>query len=446
MLELEREILRKITPIKLERRRVNAVIEELVERASKAIKALRINALPLVVGSVAKDTWLKKPDIDIFILFPLATERKKLEEQGLEIGRRVLPKGERKYAEHPYTSGLYKGYAIDIVPCYKIEHPEQRLSAVDRTPLHTEYVLKNLAREQKKEVRLLKQFLKGIGCYGAEAQVQGFSGYLCELLILKYKNFKKLVREVQSWRAPKRVELVKSKAVFDSPLVVIDPVDPSRNVASALSSEKFGVFVHLCKEYLKEPRKEFFFPKELKPLTPAQLLKKLAERGTNLLALEFEKPALIPDNLYPQLRKCRDAILKLCSQHDFKIFNSDFYVNKNVLMIFEFEVFELPLVKKHFGPELWNENSKRFLAKWKKSKTALSKPYLEDGRWVIDIKREFTSAQDLIQTKVSTLSLGKDIGRIINKKFRILSQKELVQNKYIKPLTAFLDKRFCWEY
>jgi tRNA nucleotidyltransferase (CCA-adding enzyme) len=39
------------------------------------------------------------------------------------------------------------------------------------------------------EVRLLKKFMKGTGVYGAEIKIGGFSGYLCELLILKYRSF-----------------------------------------------------------------------------------------------------------------------------------------------------------------------------------------------------------------------------------------------------------------
>ncbi|MEW6069420.1 MAG: CCA tRNA nucleotidyltransferase, partial [Candidatus Thermoplasmatota archaeon] len=407
---------------------------------------LSVDAQPLIVGSVAKDTWLKKPDIDIFVLFSKHIPRKELEEKGLKIGREVLPEGMLKYAEHPYTSGFYRDYEIDIVPCYKIEKSAERITAVDRSPLHTRYIIENLHEEQKGEVRLLKQFLKGISCYGAEAQVQGFSGYLSELLIIKYRNFRNLIKEAQHWQKSLRIELVRSNAKFDSPLVVIDPVDPKRNVASAVSAEKFTTFIHACKEYLKAPKLEFFFPGKRKLLSKVSLLKKLKERRTNILGIEFDKPDIIPDNLYPQLRKCKQALLQLCKEYDFKIIRSDFYVNKNIVFIFEFEIFELPNVRKHLGPHIWSENSKDFLAKWARSKKALTKPYIEDDRWAVDIKRDFTNAKALIDSKILKLSLGKDITEIIKKRFyKIIESEKLASPKYSKYLNEFLDKSFRWE-
>ena len=102
-----------------------------------------------------------------------------------------MDNSEESYAEHPYIRGYYKNYKIEIVPCYKIEKASQKLSAVDRTPLHTQFIKENLKENQKKEVRLLKQFLIGIDWYGAEADVEGFSGYLCEILILTFKSSSK---------------------------------------------------------------------------------------------------------------------------------------------------------------------------------------------------------------------------------------------------------------
>lgn len=443
---IEAEVLKRIIPSVRERINVEQVVKELLKKVSSAIENLKLEAYPMIVGSVAKDTWLKKPDIDIFILFPKAVERKELEEKGLKIGREVLPESELRYAEHPYTSGFYKGYEIDIVPCYKIEKSTERISAVDRSPLHTKYIVENLREEQKKEVRLLKQFLKGIGCYGAEAQVQGFSGYLSELLIIKYKNFRNLLEEAQEWRKGKRIEIVKSNALFDSPLVVIDPVDSKRNVASALSEQNFNVFSYACREYLKEPRLEFFFPKTLKVLSRSILIKKLNSRGTKILALELEKPPIIPDNLYPQLRKCEQALLKLCKEYGFEIFSSEFYVNKKLVLIFEFEIFKLPSVRKHFGPCVSDKSSKDFIAKWESSKKALSKPYIENSRWAVDIKRDFTNAKTLIKSKILSLNLGKDLTEIVRKRgYRIIEGNEIVI-KYQQYLTDFLTKRFRWEY
>jgi tRNA nucleotidyltransferase (CCA-adding enzyme) len=62
------------------------------------------------------------------------------------------------------------------------------LSATDRTPF-IHYVKKRLGKTLQDDVRLLKKFMQGIKVYGAEIKTGGFSGYLCELLILHYGSF-----------------------------------------------------------------------------------------------------------------------------------------------------------------------------------------------------------------------------------------------------------------
>ena len=84
-----------------------------------------------------------------------------------------------EYAEHPYVSGKIGKFSLDIVPCYGIENCEKIISAVDRTPLHNEFlVLSNSKKNLSNDVRLLKKFLKGISVYGSDLKTAGFSGYL----------------------------------------------------------------------------------------------------------------------------------------------------------------------------------------------------------------------------------------------------------------------------
>ena len=93
-----------------------------------------------------------------------------------------------RFAEHPYLQLIVEGYRVDIVPCYNAK-PGEWQSATDRTPYHTDYIKKHLDAGLRGEVRLLKRFMQGTGVYGAEIKVGGFSGYLCELLIMKYGSF-----------------------------------------------------------------------------------------------------------------------------------------------------------------------------------------------------------------------------------------------------------------
>jgi len=438
---LEDTILKRVIPTHADSLKIKSAAEELKSKCADTIKKLKINAEPILVGSVAKGTYLKKPDIDIFIMFPKDTKRDVLEKYGLKIGERVL-NGKRKYAEHPYTTGVYKGYEVDIVPCYKIEKTSEKMSAVDRTPFHTKYIIENLEGKQKNDVRLLKQFMKGVGVYSAEARIQGFSGYLSELLILKYRNFNSLIKEACNWK--RRTMIGGNAERFNEPMVFVDPVDENRNVASALSDEKLSLFIHACMEYIKNPGIEFFFPKKIKPLSKKQILKMMNERKTGFTALVFDKPDIIDDNLYPQLRKCEKTIHSLCTENDFKVIDSGFYTGDEVFMVFEFESLKLSNMKKHYGPMIFMPDAKNFMEKWKKN--VFTKPYIEKNRWAVNIKRKYPDASDLINKKITGLSIGKDVLKCVHKNFRVFEGKNIVTKKYLLYLTMFMDKKFRWEY
>ena len=181
---IEEEVLSRIKPTPEVRVRVSKAVSSILDAVRSRALEREMGLETMLVGSVAKDTYVGNPDLDIFVLFPTMVKRKDLQRIGLEIGREVLKDGEARYAEHPYIHGTWDGLEVDLVPCYAIEDPSELRSAVDRTPFHTRYVNSHLREGQHDQVRLLKQFMKGVGTYGAEARTQGFSGYLTELLDL----------------------------------------------------------------------------------------------------------------------------------------------------------------------------------------------------------------------------------------------------------------------
>ena len=81
---------------------------------------------------------------------------------------------------------------VNIVPCYKVALGEWK-SAADRSPYHTKYIISKLDDRLRLEARLFKKFVKASRVYGAEVRVQGFSGYVCEVLILKYGSFQSVL-------------------------------------------------------------------------------------------------------------------------------------------------------------------------------------------------------------------------------------------------------------
>ena len=446
MPRFEDSILRKILPSPEEDRRIQGVVRDVMRILETKIAAKGLAAKPLLVGSVAKGVHLTGTEIDIFVTFPPDTPREVLEREGLAFGD-VLERPVRMYAEHPYTRGWYGGFEVEIVPCYRITDATQRMSAVDRTPLHVDYVLGHVKEGQTNEVRLLKAWAEGIGVYGAEAKVLGFSGYLCELLILKYASFRGVLDSSLSWRPGTVVVLEGPPArTFPEPLIVVDPVDPNRNVASAVGIEQLATFVHAAREYLASPSERFFFPRPLKPLPISKLRALVRKRGSGLLAVSIPAPSLTEDVLYPQLRKAHRSFADLLHRSAFQVFDSRFdLVGKEALFLFELEVASLPKASRHEGPPVWVKNAKDFLDKWRRSPKTMAGPYLHGERWAVDVTREATTAELLVKGKWRDLGLGKDLEKAARKSVGIHSGVAALRSKHAEAWTRLFDKRFPWE-
>jgi len=464
--ELESKMLDEISPTPDECRAIESAAKALIELVGKTAKDMGLEVNPILVGSVAKHTYLKKPDIDAFIQFPPSTPRQVLEEKGLAIGMKIL-NGKKQYAEHPYVKGTFKGFDAEIVPCFQIADSSQRMSAVDRTPFHTKFVHDNLKEGQNGQVRLFKRFLKGIGAYGAEEAVRGFSGYLAEIMVIKYGTFRGILEAASGW--PEQVALRISDAAgkaaefpkgpvaqgdtargsaftdVNPSMIFIDPVDLSRNVASAMSNEKYSLFVTAARQYLENPRREFFFPNAPKPLELPNLKDELAKRGTELIGILLRTPEVIADIYYSQLRKCEKGIRVLCEENGFHVIHSSFYaIGADTLFLFEFEVHSLPDVRKHRGPPVGNPREKEFAAKWENSPDRRSALHIDEGLWTVHVKREFTTADALIKAKIGTLSLGKHLNEEVKKGYKLVKGKALFSKENAEALTLLFDKRFPW--
>ena len=451
MNEIEKEVLKKVTPSTSDRKILEKIIKELKEILLKEIEKRNLPVKIELVGSTAKDTYLKTNlDIDYFLLFPTKFDKIDISKNTLSIGKKILSDTEESYAEHPYLRGYYKNYFVEIVPSYKIEKASQKLSAVDRTPLHTKYILENLSEKQKPEVLLLKQFLRGIGCYGAEAEIEGFSGYLCEILVLKYGTFNNIIKNAKNWKFGKKLSLTKDIIPkFDTALIFIDPVDRKRNVASALSVEKFNLFIKACDAYLNKPNIKFFFPVKIKPWSIEKIKKELYKHKSQFIGIKLDKPEIINENLYPQMRKAVKAIWKNCIKNDFTIFDVTFHIDdkKNfVYIIIKTKEETLTNIVEHMGPPIkLKKNVDEFKNKWEDDKRLIKGPYEKKGRIFVEIEREFIDIKKFLISKIKEFSLGKDIGIIINKKYSFVNLNKLLNEDLKIFWTEYLDNKMSWE-
>ncbi len=423
--EIRNEVLRRVRPTADDRARLLEISESILRRIDLLAGSRGLQVKAILVGSAARGTWLAGDhDLDIFLGMP---EEANLGD-ALALAREVAPIHEEKYAEHAYVHAFMDGFEIDLVPCYLVEDASRLKSAVDRTPFHTKYIAGRIAGLED-DVLLLKQFMKGIGVYGSELKTGGFSGYLTELLVLCYGSFEEALRKASSWGPEERIDLEgHSSAKHEEPLVVVDPVDPGRNVAAALTRDKMFQFAAAARCFLLRPDLEFFFPPAAQALSDQELLKYIEGRGSAIILIEFQAPDVVEDVLFPQLRKAEDAVWALLERHDFSTLRSGVasYDGKAILL-FELEAWRLSKVSRRIGPPVWEaEHLSRFL---EAHPHAMSGPYIEGDRAVVEIPRRFTSACDLLASEIDKLSLGRHLSEAVRKGHNIYVGGELAKIK-----------------
>jgi tRNA nucleotidyltransferase (CCA-adding enzyme) len=408
-----------------------------------------------------------KKEFDVFILFPTSLTEKRMEELGLQLGKEIISqlKGKYKieYAEHPYVSGLVQGIDIDIVPCFEVKSTQQLKCAVDRTPFHVRYIEKKLPLALSDEVRLLKQFLKAHEIYGADAKTQGFSGYVCELLIINYGRFLDVLKAVANWKPEEIIDIENyyqdkeywklRKQFKDQILILIDPTDKNRNTAAALTSENFFKFKKSASQFLEKPSEELFFKKKIKLITENELIQLQMQRRTELIFIKFVPPKVIQDILWPQLRRFAERLQSILEEkkYEFKVLRKDVYTDEKdlALVLLEMEISKLPIIQKNIGPKVFDlDDSKRFIDKYK---NALLGPYVENDFWVAETRRKFLAARDKLHDSlketVDTLKakgIPNYIAEEIAKGFEVFSENDKIMNlvKKDKSFGVFLRRYF----
>lgn len=372
-------------PDEEERRRVAKVADNVLQRALEVITMRGVEVAAVLGGSYAKDTWLKGDcDIDLFLKFPTKLSLDDFRRVAMDVAEEVLagyPTSVR-YSEHPYLEGFINGVRVNVVPCYDVR-PKQWVSAADRSPYHTEYVKKHLEEELKSEVRLLKKFLKARGVYGAEVKTKGFSGYVCEVLILKHRSFINTLRFFSDLSRGAVVSLTEIPADvrirFQSPIVILDPVDPERNLGAAVSEKSLATFISAARSFLKKPRLDYFVKREADLKDQAKLEMML----DNLVLLLFRHERRSPDILWGQLHKTAEAIEKHLKIRGFEVLNACEASSEDdesaILLLLESPTLPRYMVK--IGPEVYRrEDSIRFVEKNLKRSAAMW--FAKDGRLI----------------------------------------------------------------
>ncbi len=441
--KIKKEVLKKIKPTKDEKKRLLDFYNEIKKNIKKYDNENLIKKIDLV-GSVSKDTFLKdNRDLDIFMFFSKEISKEKMEEYALEIGKNIFllynEKYVIKYAEHPYVKGKIRGFDIELVPAYLINKGEKIRSAVDRTLFHKEYIINNL--KEHDEVRILKKFMKSVGVYGSELYINGFSGYACELFIIKYKSFENFLKNVINFKKREVICLSREcdekkyrKRFRNDAIILVDPVDENRNVCSSVSIQNLAKIKLYARLFLSRPSINFFFLDEIK-INKKELNIKHKEMDKYWFVVEFKNTKEeIKDTIYPQLEKFRKYLLYLYEQLDFKVERSFSYIDDNSYGIyFEFGFSKPAKFRLVKGPEMfvkW-DRIKGFIKKYKvywiddkgMLKSNVRRKYILPEDVVLSLKeleedkRHMLGVPKSISRDYYTLQVIKDIMKIKNEDF-----------------------------
>jgi tRNA nucleotidyltransferase (CCA-adding enzyme) len=425
-----------------------AEIEEEARRIAgktgEAIEGLGVKARVLIAGSLAKRTMVRGfGDVDIFILLDPSYPKSRLGELVRSLGDEVFGRDRygMRYADHPYIEAEIGGVTYSIVPAYDVK-PGSWISPVDRTPYHLEYVMDKIRGSPglRDDIVLLKAFMRRIGVYGAEVYVKGFSGYLCELLTIHYGSLKKLLEAAATWRIPVVIDIEGHYRyredilrIFKDPMIVVDPVDKSRNAASAVSPRSLSTFMSAAKFFLKKPSIEFFnvlSPREAKPMEIPE--------GLHIVAVLISHKPEPPDIIYSRVERVARRILRQLELMGFEVYRWEVYSDFERLsaLIMATPAIRIPRVRVRLGPAPHIGDEEAFTAKNRGKYIWID----WDGRWRVVEERAEHDITEAIRRVIDSLSLPEVFSR---EEIRVLVDDE-VGREVPDWLREFTSRREFW--
>lgn len=335
-------------------------------------------------GSYAKDTWLsEEADIDIFIKFKKSTSDEKFVGITKKIGFESMKKYNpyARYSEHPYVEAKIKKTKINVVPCYDVNLGEWKSSA-DRSPFHTKFMQNSLTTKMRNEVRILKTFLKLTKIYGAEIAKQGFSGYASEVLILNFGNFENVIKSIA--KIQENQIIGNTSKIFETLIVIMDPIDSNRNLAAAISNQNIGKFILACRSFQSNPQVQFFKPKKIR---------EPKDNWENTLVVKLNFKMRSPDIIWGQIKRATTSLTTQLELGGFTVLRSKSYSDEQneAYLFFLLESIGIPKNYSKSGPEFFREDDcNNFISK-NIAKTELM--WVSDNKKIISLeKRKYNDA------------------------------------------------------
>jgi len=415
-------------PNNTQRKKVDKIANQVFSLVNKEAEKQKSVVSVHFGGSYAKETWTpEKIDIDIFVKFKNSISEKNFEKIGKKIGFDSLKKFKPyvRYSEHPFVEADINGVGVNVVPCYDIKKGEWK-SAADRSTFHTEFMSQRLTGSMKDDIRILKCFLKINGMYGAEIAKQGFSGYVCEVLVYYLGSFENVLKKISKL---KNNEIIgESPRKFDSTIVIIDPIDRNRNLGAAISIQNVTNFILIARNFLKKSSISYFKEKS-KNKIPVELAK-------NTLVLSFKYKKRSDDIIYGQIKRAASSLESQMNKEGFNVLRSDAvaYDKTNASLLFLLESLSVSKNEIRTGPNVFSSDfSTKFIhTNSKKSKLMWTD---KEGKLQSLQTRRYENAKsylnDLIKNHMGDSGIPKGLRPDFKTGFKIKSGKDK-QNTSVK--------------
>jgi tRNA nucleotidyltransferase (CCA-adding enzyme) len=437
--EIREEVLTQLRPTSEEITKAKSIYEKIRISLQEIIidTKLQVAFIQLEGSAGRKQTQLRNlHELDIFIglppsIFPQMPshpneQRAFLRKQFRKLVQQVLFKAAKKagcgdsqiaYAEHPYLTTQLEKFKIDLVFCFDLTREyilkNGPITAVDRTPHHSDFVNSHLNSKQRDDVRILKGFFHNSFVYGDASPVgqSGFTGFSTEMLVFYLNDITSIFQKFDMLsKTPldyfnRSLQELKRKFKHDY-LLITDPTDPQRNIASSITKRAYRYAMSRVRELLKTPSKEFFLPRQI-PLPTKENSRKIQK---NTFVIEFE------DKTGWHYTKTRDKLYRYFNKLVQFLQNEPTGETRFGYSIFE-EVFEEPIFAialfvtnnkisptfiRKGPPQHLKSAVKQFLAK---HPTAV----LQNGKFNVEIPRKYFQAEDAIVDFLKSKQISKNL-------------------------------------
>ena len=269
--------------------------------------------------------------------------------------------------------------------------------------------------------------------YGAEIAKQGFSGYVCEVLVFYLGSFEKVLKKIAKLKNNEMIG--ESPRKFESPIVLIDPIDRNRNLGAAISIDNVTNFILIARNFLKKNSISYFKEKSK--------LKIPKEFANNMLVINFKYKKRSDDIIYGQIKRATNSIGSQMNKEGFNVLGNDslVYDENKASLIFLLESTIISKNEIKTGPEVFSSDfSSKFISiNSKKSKLMWTD---REGKLQSLQTRRYENAKsflnDLIKNHIGESGIPKGLRTDFKTGFKISSGNDKQNISVKKSISRLL--------